>query len=143
MKQAGRITAFASLLLFSLLVMQAVNAPAFEFPLPPMQPIPAPEPVAGKDYVADELLVKFKDTVPEEQKIGIHERRGSNKIQEFKFIKVGHVKLEKNMSVDEAVKLYMSDTDVECAEPNIIYKFSTPPSDYPKIDFLFDMIIGI
>jgi len=44
--------------LLLLLVLQAENASSFEFPLPPIQPELAPEPVAGKDYVADELLLE-------------------------------------------------------------------------------------
>ncbi len=119
-------------LLVTVLLTCVVNVSAFDFPpLPPLQPGQAPEPVPGKDYVADELFVKFKEAVEEDKKAKIHEKLSSKKIKDFKFIKVDYVKLKKNMTVDEAIQRYMSDPDVEYAEPNVIYQFSSPPSDNP------------
>ena len=108
--------------------MRVVNLSAFEFP---SLPLPPPgqtlEPVPGRDYVSDELFVKFKETVEADKKNKMHEKLGSKKIKDFKFIKVDYVKLKQDMSVEDAIMLYSSDPEVEYAEPNIIYQLAAAP----------------
>jgi hypothetical protein len=69
-----------------------------------------------------ELLVKFKAGTSDDVKLKIHERIGSEVIKEFHSIKVQHVRLKKGLSVEEAVRLYQFDPNVEYAEPVGIVK---------------------
>ncbi|MBI5075073.1 MAG: hypothetical protein HZB62_07895 [Nitrospirae bacterium] len=69
-------------------------------------------------YREGELLVKFKAGTPEEIKNKIHEMIGSEVIKEFRSIQVQHVSLKKGLSVDEALRLYRADPNIEYAEPD-------------------------
>jgi hypothetical protein len=71
-------------------------------------------------YKEGELLVKFKPGTPDEKRIETHERIGSTIIEEFRSIGVQRVRLKAGLSVEDAVRLYQADPDVEYAEPNYI-----------------------
>ncbi|HZV82805.1 MAG TPA: S8 family serine peptidase, partial [Geobacteraceae bacterium] len=51
------------------------------------------------------------------------------KLKEFPSLRLHHLKLKKGMSVEEAVKLYQADPDVEYAEPNFLYSIEGQPND--------------
>lgn len=80
-------------------------------------------------YKAGEILVKFRLGVTEERKKNLHRKHTSEKIKEFKTLRIHHVKLRKNLSVEDAVKLYKADPDVEYAEPNYAVSVQETPND--------------
>lgn len=98
--------------------------------------------ISGRDgmaeYVPGEVLVKFKDTSNTFVIKKLHEHIGSLKKEEFNKIKVHHIKLPKDVSVDEAIRYYMQAPNVEYAEPNyIVHAMSTP--DDPSFGSLWGL----
>src|SRR6266545_154058 len=89
-------------------------------------------------YKENEILVKFKDGVSETRKHNLHNKNGSLKIKEFKSLRIHHLKLKKGLRVEDAVKLYKSDPDVEYAEPNYMLRAQAMPGD-PKYSELWGM----
>lgn len=77
----------------------------------------------------DEILVKFKINVAEEKKYKLHQKHGAEKLKEFPSLRLHHLKLKKGMGVEEAIKLYQADPDVEYAEPNFLYSIQVQPND--------------
>lgn len=72
-------------------------------------------------YQKGELLVKFRSGVIQASAINVHKNIGAAVIKRFdKPHDLEHVKLPATVSVREAISLYMSDPDVEYAEPNYI-----------------------
>ena len=84
---------------------------------------------ARNKYKADEILVKFREGVSEENKKNLHKKHGADKLKEFPELRLHHLKLKKGMSVEEAVKSYQDDPDVEYAEPDFLYSIQTQPGD--------------
>jgi len=84
----------------------------------------------NQEYVPGEILVKFKDTSSEAAINNLHAYARSVEKLEFKQIKVQHIKLPDDMSVEEAVEYYKNDPNVEYAEPNyIVHALATTPDD--------------
>lgn len=87
------------------------------------------------DYAPGELLIKFK---PSKRIIAarFYKRRfGSYTIRSFEKIGIEHVKLQKNLTVKEALEIYRNDPDVEYVEPNYYrYPLATPS------DTLFNLL---
>lgn len=83
----------------------------------------------NRKFKEGELLIKFKSSVPESRKDQLHKKHGSEKIKDFPALRIEHVKLEKGLSVHEAVRLYKNDPDVEYAEPNLQYEALVTPND--------------
>lgn len=92
----------------------------------------------SKKYKDDEILVKFKEGVFESKKNNIHNKNGSAKIKEFKSLRIHHLKLKKGVRVEDAVKSYKSEPDVEYAEPNYLFRAQVIPDD-PKYSELWGM----
>ncbi|HEY6008179.1 MAG TPA: S8 family serine peptidase, partial [Geobacteraceae bacterium] len=84
---------------------------------------------AKKKYKDEEILVKFKAGVSEENKKNLHKKHGAEKLKEFPSLRLHHVKLKKGMSVEDAVKLYQAEPGVEYAEPDFLYSIQGEPSD--------------
>jgi len=86
---------------------------------------------AASEYVPGEILVKFKDTQPSRSASinRIHSYVGSLKKRDFKKLKIHHMKLPDNVSVEEAAQLYQQDPNVEYAEPNYIVRAAAIPDD--------------
>jgi len=82
-------------------------------------------------YKEGELLVRFKSGVSTYASSSIHEALGASVADSFDIVpNLVLVKLPEGMSVSDAIVQYMSDPNVEYAEPNYIrYAFSTIPSD--------------
>jgi subtilisin family serine protease len=82
------------------------------------------------EYVPGEVLVKFKDGASTVTINNLHAYAGFVKKREFRAIKVQHIKLPDDISVEEAVEYYRNDTNVDYAEPNyIVHASLTTPND--------------
>jgi len=74
-------------------------------------------------YVQGELLVKFKSGTAKASAQKAHQIAGATVIQRLNIVpNVEHVRLSKGLSVKDAITQYMSNSDVEYAEPNYIRK---------------------
>jgi subtilisin family serine protease len=81
-------------------------------------------------YVPGELLVKYKPSVRAVASDYFRSRWGVATVRTFKRIGVQHLRLPKDMTVEEALEIYQSDPDVEYAEPNYLrYAAATTPND--------------
>ena len=84
-------------------------------------------------YVQGELLVKFKSGTAKASVQKAHQTAGATVMQSFKIVPdVEQVRLAKGLSVKDAITQYMSNPDVEYAEPNYIRKVASTeviPSD--------------
>ena len=85
------------------------------------------------EYVQGELLVKFKSGTAKASAQKAHQTAGATVIKSFKIVPdVEQVRLAKSLSVKDAITQYMSNPDVEYAEPNYIRKIASTeviPSD--------------
>jgi subtilisin family serine protease len=76
-------------------------------------------------YKEGELLVKFKSGVIATSSLKLHQAVGASVTKRFNIIpNLEHVKLPKGLSVKDAIMQYMSDPNVEYAEPNYLIRVS-------------------
>jgi subtilisin family serine protease len=83
----------------------------------------------GPVYKNGELLVKFKSSVNDVQKLTAHRMVGAQVIKKVKLEGVERIKLPDGVSVEEAVRLYRENPDVEYAEPNYLVRAAVIPND--------------
>ena len=84
----------------------------------------------GSTYVPGELLVKYKDSVRSVATQYFRSRWRISTLRSFRRIGVQHVKLPRDMTVEEALEIYRSDPDVEYVAPNYYrYATATNPDD--------------
>ena len=77
-------------------------------------------------YAEGELLVKFKSGVVSSSSLKAHQAVGASVARKFSIVpNLERVKLPQGLSVKDAIVRYMSDPDVEYAEPNYIRHTST------------------
>ncbi|MEW6213640.1 MAG: S8 family serine peptidase [Nitrospirota bacterium] len=76
-----------------------------------------------------ELLVKFKSGMSKTVAQSLHRATGSTVKRGFRFINVEHVRLPHGFSVEDAIRLYRADPNVEYAEPNYIVRKAHIPND--------------
>lgn len=77
-----------------------------------------------------ELLVRFKSGVAASSSLRMHQSVGSRTIKRYSVVpNLEHVKLPEGVSVRDAITKYMSDPNVEYAEPNYIRCASFDPND--------------
>jgi len=76
--------------------------------------------VANKRFVPGEIMVKFKEGVPEEKVHAIISQKEATVIRLMDKIGVYLLKLKKNQSVEDAVEEFSALPEVEYAEPNYI-----------------------
>jgi subtilisin family serine protease len=77
--------------------------------------------MANAKYKDGELLVKFRSGVASKTLMKAHEGMGATVLRKYEIVpNLQHVKLPAGMSVRQAVETYMSDPNVEYAEPNYI-----------------------
>ncbi|MDA8078396.1 MAG: type II secretion system secretin GspD [Nitrospiraceae bacterium] len=69
-------------------------------------------------FAPGELMVKFKEGVPEEKVRAIISREGASVLQFMDKLQVYHLKLKEGQSVEEAAELYSALPEVRYAEPN-------------------------
>jgi subtilisin family serine protease len=87
------------------------------------------------NYKEGELLVKFKPGVVKASAM-THQHIGSAVIRGFDIVpNLEHVKLAEGMSVEEGILHYMSDPDVEYAEPNYIRRVAAVIPNIPNDTF--------
>jgi subtilisin family serine protease len=79
-----------------------------------------PSEMENEKYVDGELLVKFKSGVGSAATIQAHRTMGASVMRGFTASGIEYVKLPEGLSVQDAIRQYMSDPDVEYAEPNYI-----------------------
>lgn len=80
-------------------------------------------------YRNDEILVKFKADVTDQKKKNLHQKHGAEKLKEFSQLRLNLLKLKSGMRVEDAVKQYQAEPDVEYAEPNFLYSALATPND--------------
>ena len=88
--------------------------------------------MSEKQYVEEELLVKFKEGISEERIKEIISQKGASVIKFIENIKVYHLKLKKGQNVEDAIKEFASMPEVQYAEPN--YKVKIQGGDKPSPD---------
>ncbi len=72
-------------------------------------------------YQEGELLVKFRTGIIQASAVRLHQKIGASVIKRFTMVTdLEHVRLPASVSVREAITLYMSDPNVEYAEPNYL-----------------------
>jgi subtilisin family serine protease len=83
----------------------------------------------GAFYKKGEILVKFKPGVNNMQKWTVHSMHGAQVIKKVRIEGVERIKLPDDLSVEEAVRLYRKNPDVEYAEPNYLVRAAVIPND--------------
>jgi len=87
---------------------------------------PAPLP----PHVPDEVIVRFRDGVPEFSKSLARSRVSGTRLRAFRILEgLERHRLPPNVSVDEAIAKYRQDPDVLYAEPNYIVRTTNTPND--------------
>ena len=82
------------------------------------------------EFVADEVIVKFRDGADEFDKDMARFRVSGTRKKLFKYVPgLEVIKLRRGVSVEEAIKLYQQDPSVSYAEPNYILKTQLAPND--------------
>jgi subtilisin family serine protease len=94
---------------------------------------------SGENYVAGELLVKFKTETAQRNSDSIHERIGARVIKEFSDSGWQHVSLPEGLSVSDAIRRYKEEPGVAEAQPNFVYRINLMPND-PQIGSLYGMM---
>jgi subtilisin family serine protease len=81
-------------------------------------------------YKDGELLVKFKSGIISTSSLRLHRAVGASVMKRFNIMPdLEHVKLPKGLSVKDAILQYMSDPNVEYAEPNYMMHIVQIPND--------------
>ena len=84
---------------------------------------------SSAEYVPGEILVKFRQNADVLSLNAIHSNMSFVKKKAFNEIRVHHVKLSNELTVEEAIQLYSEDPNVEYAEPNYIISINAIPDD--------------
>ncbi|MBI4681600.1 MAG: hypothetical protein HY757_00620 [Nitrospirae bacterium] len=85
-----------------------------------------------KFYRQGELLVKFKEDVPEDMALLIISQKKASVIRHFDDINVYHIKLKSGQEVEDAINEFSSVPEVLYAEPNYKVKLDVPAEDTDK-----------
>jgi len=80
-------------------------------------------------YVPGELLVKYRPSRRAAASEHFRSRWGVSTLRRFRRMAVDHLKLPRDMSVEEALEIYRNDPDVEYAEPNYLRYATATPND--------------
>jgi len=83
----------------------------------------------SEEYVAGEILVKYKPAVRLSTAAYYQQQHGIATIASFNVIGVDHLKLPENLNVEDAVKVMGQDPNVEYAEPNYYRFIEAVPND--------------
>lgn len=84
---------------------------------------------AFAEYVTGEILVKFRNNTKTSSINNIHSHIGLDRKRSLKRLKIHHLKLPDNITVEEAIDYYQRNPDVEYAEPNYIIRIDSTPDD--------------
>ncbi len=96
-----------------------------------------PSPLAGKEYVENQLIIKFKPGADENQKKAITNSLNSVALKKFSIIGAELVQIS-GMTVEQAINLLKEDPRIEYAEPNYIVHITAVPNDT-----YFDLLWGM
>lgn len=80
-------------------------------------------------YVEGELLVKFKPHISSAARQSVYQSAAAVIKKRFRSIKADHIKFPAILKVEEALKIYRANPDVEYAGPNYIVRKATVPND--------------
>lgn len=80
-------------------------------------------------YQPGEIIVRFKDNVPEDRRENTVQAMGMRVMKSYRRARFSRVELAANQSVAEALEEIQRDPDVEFAEPNYIHYASAAPND--------------
>ncbi|MBU0482242.1 MAG: S8 family serine peptidase [Proteobacteria bacterium] len=83
----------------------------------------------GREFVAGELIVKFKKGVSKAKKSSKHAKRKARRLKKYKNLDIEHVELAQDDNLEEAIAKYKDDPEVEYAEPNYIVYAQALPDD--------------
>ncbi|MDX8390137.1 MAG: S8 family serine peptidase [Mariprofundaceae bacterium] len=109
-------TALLTGLLLLLLSNQAIAAPAGAA-------------VPQGDYIASELLVKFKSSSALKARNRVSTKVRARVKRRMKSLNIEHWQLPSSLSVQQAIKLLQEDRQIEFAEPNYRRRFYAMPND--------------
>jgi subtilisin family serine protease len=84
------------------------------------------------EHVADEIIVKFRDGISTNSQAAAHFRSGAAVKREFKELRgLQLVRIPHDIPMEQELKIYLQDLQVEYAEPNyIVYAAVTPDDTY-------------
>jgi subtilisin family serine protease len=94
-------------------------------------------PLAGKEYVENQLIIKFAPEIGESQKKAVRTELNSVTLRKLSLIGAELVELS-GLTVEEALQLLEDDPRVEYAEPNYIWHIDIIPND-PSFNLLWGM----
>lgn len=80
-------------------------------------------------FADGEILVKFRPQVSERAADAVHAKHGAKKLRAVPRLRLHHVQIKQNASVEEAVRAYSGEADVEYAQPNYLYHTEVLPND--------------
>ena len=83
----------------------------------------------SKNYVADELLVKYKTGADAAQISSVNKQSKAEIVEELPEIGWRRVKLFAGASLDKALSIYKSSAEVEAVQPNFYYHLLNTPND--------------
>jgi thermitase len=97
----------------------------------PLSSFSAEKSPSGKGaYVENEILVKFKDGLSDQEKAQTHGRINANRVKEFKIVRgLELVRIPRTLTVEEAIKRYEGSSEILYAEPNYIARTQVVPND--------------
>ena len=87
------------------------------------------KPTNLKNYMPGEILIKFKDGTSLIKINMLHKNINAKKIGDIKHLKIQHIRVPEETSVEDAVEYYKSYPEVEFAEPNYIVRTAAIPDD--------------
>ncbi len=87
-----------------------------------------PSPLAGKEYVENQLIIKFKPGADENQKKAFTNSLNSVTLKKFSIIGAELIQIS-GMTVEQAVNQLKDDPRIEYAEPNYIFQLAAVPND--------------
>jgi len=91
------------------------------------------------DYLPDEIIVKFKPSVPDHVIDRINSTRGAKVFYTSRFAGFKRLKIPTGKTVSEMVGIYLKNPNVEYAEPNYIVYATFEPNDfYYPLQWHFD-----
>jgi len=113
-----------SILILLAICFLATPVLAFE-----LDSISSGQPSKGPAYVPGELLVKYRPSIRAAATEFYRTQWGISTLRTFRTIGVQHLKLPKELTVEEALEIYKNDPDVEYAEPNYYRYITATPND--------------
>jgi len=113
-----------SILILLAICFLATPVLAFE-----LDSISSGQPSKGPAYVPGELLVKYRPSIRAAATEFYRTQWGISTLRTFRTIGAQHLKLPKELTVEEALEIYKNDPDVEYAEPNYYRYITATPND--------------